>query len=67
MAGFPDCKKSCRTFTKLVVLFINEKYYYPATIQLTVFIPAKPVLSKVEGAGIQPFDKPGFRIKACPE
>ena len=34
MAGFPDCQKSCHTFTKPVVLFINEKYYGPAGLEL---------------------------------
>jgi hypothetical protein len=33
---------------------------------LEAVIPAKPVLSGVEGAGIQ-IPRNGFRIKACPE
>lgn len=40
MAGFSGRKKSCQTFIKLVVLFINEKYYYPATTELTIVISA---------------------------
>ncbi|MBA7698530.1 hypothetical protein ES703_107208 [subsurface metagenome] len=41
----------------------NKIYYYFIKNQSTVVIPAEPVLSRVEGAGIQIIDEIGFRIK----
>ncbi len=45
-------KKCGCTFSKSVVLFINEKYYYPATTQLTIVIPAEGLVEKVEIASL---------------